>query len=393
MRKFFKENKKLLDTMAVITMWICVMIAFYFIVKTPQNFLDAVKTAISAIGKVINPILVGLLIAYLLYRPSRSMTKLLMKIKFFAKRENVANAVSVLLVFIIALSFLVAFLFLIIPNAIESIAILVERLSELEVPAKNFIDKAYENEIVRDILRLFNIDTNSAQKGSDVLVKLLSKGKSIFAALGGYVYAFVTNLGSFLYNFFIGFIIAIYVNIDYKVLLNQFDRLFRCITGKHYERLEYVVKLFDRTFYDYFGSKVITSGVIGLMAYVICLIFRIQYGATIGVIVAVTNLIPIFGPWIGGIFCVLITLLSGFKKALIVAVMIILLQQFDSSFIGPRILGPKIDLNGFWVFVSVIVMGSIGGVLGMLISMPLFSVLQVLITEAVDKKLGSEDGN
>ena len=81
--------------------------------------------------------------------------------------------------------------------------------------------------------------------------------------------------------------------------------------------------------------------------------------------------------------------LSGLKKAIIVAVMIVLLQQFDSNYIGPRILGPKIDLNGFWVFVSVIVMGSIGGVLGMLISMPLFSVLQVLIGEAVEKKLAA----
>ena len=162
-----------------------------------------------------------------------------------------------------------------------------------------------------------------------------------------------------------------------------------CITGKHYERLKYIAELSDKTFYNYFEAKVVTSFVIGFMGYVLCLIFRIQYAATIGIIVAVTNLIPIFGPWMGGIFCVLFTLLSGLKKAIIVAVMIVLLQQFDSNYIGPRILGPKIDLNGFWVFVSVIVMGSIGGVLGMLISMPLFSVLQVLIGEAVEKKLAA----
>ncbi len=390
MKKFIEENKKIFEIMILVTICICIIIAFYSISQNPQGFFDWLKAAFTEIGKLFNPILVGLLIAYLLYRPCRALTKQLMKLKYYKNKEEKANTLSVLLVFILTLAFLVAFMFMIIPNTVESISTLVGRLAELEKPAKELVDRIYENEIVKDVLKVFNIDATSGEKkGSEVLVGLLTKGKTFFTAIGGFAYVFVSNLGSFLYNFFIGFIIAIYVNLDYKHLMKQFKKIIMCITGKHYEYLKYVAELSDRTFYNYFEAKVVTSFVIGFMGYIICLIFRIQYAATIGIIVAVTNLIPIFGPWLGGIFCVLFTLLSGLKKAIIVAVMIILLQQFDSNFIGPRILGPKIDLNGFWVFVSVIVMGSIGGVLGMLISMPLFSVLQVLIGEAIEKKLAA----
>ena len=390
MKKFIEENKKVFEIMISVTLCICAVIAFYSIAQNPQGFFEWLGTAISSIGKLVNPILVGLLIAYLLYRPCRALTRQLMKLKYYKNKEEKANTLSVLLVFILTLAFLVAFMFMIIPNTVESITTLVGRLAELEKPAKDLVDRLYENEIVKDVLRVFNIDAASGEEnGSEVLVGLLSKGKTLFTAVGGFAYIFVSNLGSFLYNFFIGFIIAIYVNLDYKHLMRQFKKIIMCITGKHYERLKYIAELSDKTFYNYFEAKVVTSFVIGFMGYVLCLIFRIQYAATIGIIVAVTNLIPIFGPWVGGIFCVLFTLLSGLKKAIIVAVMIVLLQQFDSNYIGPRILGPKIDLNGFWVFVSVIVMGSIGGVLGMLISMPLFSVLQVLIGEAVEKKLAA----
>ena len=152
-----------------------------------------------------------------------------------------------------------------------------------------------------------------------------------------------------------------------------------------------VAHLTDRTFGRFFIGKIFDSLIIGVLSFVVFWIFRMPYYPLLSVIVCITNVIPYFGPIIGAIPCVILVMTDSIAKATLLAVLILIIQQLDGNVIGPKILGNATGLSSLWVVVSITVIGSFFGFVGMLIAVPLFSVLYTLVkekTELVLKKRG-----
>ena len=145
------------------------------------------------------------------------------------------------------------------------------------------------------------------------------------------------------------------------------------------------------TFESFIGGKLIDSMIIGVICYFGCIILGINYPVLISVIVGVTNVIPFFGPYIGGIAGALLLVLIEPIQALIFLIFVILLQQFDGNILGPRILGGSTGLSSFWVIFSITFFGGLWGVVGWLIGVPVFAVFYALVSRITNHYLRKKE--
>ena len=149
-------------------------------------------------------------------------------------------------------------------------------------------------------------------------------------------------------------------------------------------------KIFGKVVY----GKIIDSLLIGVLCFIGMSIFGFDYAALMSVIVAITNIVPMFGPIVGAVVTIFIMLVINPIEAVWFAIFLLILQQIDGNFIGPKILGNSIGISGFWIMASVIVGSGLFGFWGMLLAVPVFSTLYVLLTRHVNSrivKVGKQD--
>ncbi len=402
MKNFFGSDKRYRNIALGIIYSILAIILGYEIITNLSKIITTVTGFIADMFRTLAPVLYGAVIAYLLYKPCLKLNDIfLKKTKFLAKKPKLAKVLSVLMVNLAALLIIALLLYTVIPNTVSSITQIASRSSEIVEPVQKYLNSLEDDELVVEALKLFNIDLNDLAS-SEGITKLLAIGQKILDSVGNYLITFVVDMGTFLYNFIFGFVIAIYINMESRELLNQFTKLTKAVFGGFYGKVSEVAIYADKMFFGYLTGKLISSAIIGVIAYILCLIFKVRYALLTGVVLCVTNLIPIFGPWLGAIPCVLFALMSGIRYAIIVVIIVVLMQQLDNNIIGPKIIGDKVNLSGFWILVSIIVCGKLWGLIGMVTAIPLFAVIKMVAGKAVnarlkaleDKKLAadSEDG-
>ncbi len=137
----------------------------------------------------------------------------------------------------------------------------------------------------------------------------------------------------------------------------------------------------NRNLSGFFSGKIIDSAIIGVLTFVLMSLLKLSYAPLISIIVGVTNIIPVFGPFIGAIPGIIILLFLEPVQALIFAILILFIQQLDGNVIGPKILGDSIGMDALWVLFSIVVCGDLFGLVGMVIGVPLFATVISLVKE------------
>ena len=137
----------------------------------------------------------------------------------------------------------------------------------------------------------------------------------------------------------------------------------------------------NRNLSGFFTGKIIDSAIIGVLTYALMRLLKLQYPEMISIIVGVTNIIPVFGPFIGAIPGILVLLMAEPLQALEFAVLILFIQQLDGNVIGPKILGDSIGISALWVLFAIVVFGDLFGLVGMVIGVPLFATILSLVKE------------
>lgn len=193
---------------------------------------------------------------------------------------------------------------------------------------------------------------------------------------------------NFLMNIVLGIIISIYILYSRESLIANAKKalyaLFKTETATQFIKdTQYV----NHTFGGYITGMILDSVNIGIMCYIGALILNLPYALLISVIVAVTNVIPFFGPYLGGVPSAFLILLVDPLKALYFVIFIFLLQQLDGNVIAPRILGGSTGLTGFMVVVSITIGGGLFGIPGMLIGVPVCAVLCTIIKNYIEGRL------
>ena len=202
----------------------------------------------------------------------------------------------------------------------------------------------------------------------------------------------VLKVLNFLLDFLIGIIVAVYLLLSRKKFAKQGVMIVRSSLPKRWADLVLEeIAFVDKMFGGFIDGKIVDSGIIGLLCYFGCLIFKFPNPLLVSAIVGITNVIPFFGPFIGAVPATLLIMLVDPIKGLWFILFVFGLQQLDGNVIGPKILGDRTGLSSFWVLFGIILFGGLWGLVGMVVAVPLVAVLYDLIKRVVFRGLRKQN--
>lgn len=369
-----KYNTIALYTLLVIAAGVCIIMA---VVK-----IDAVASFFSKVLTILRPFIWGFAIAYILNPLMGSMERLLSKISRNRLHARPKRYISILLAYLISLAALFIFFRIVIPQIGQSLSALAKQipgwLENLRLLALDLIDK-YDLE---------NLPTATIDKIIATAEGIVQDFTVKLPAMVPQLLQMTMNLTAGIINVLIGVIISIYLLMEKELFFAHIKKILSALFSSR--RVDHVLAITHKShaiFSGFIIGKLLDSLIIGLLCLFFMTLFHWPYAMLISVIVGVTNVIPYFGPFFGAIPSILILLIADPLTALWFAIFILLLQQLDGNVIGPKILGDSTGLSPFWVIFAITVFGSLMGVPGMFIGVPLFAVIYSLVAEFTEYRL------
>ncbi len=351
---------------------------------------EYIANFIKTIVTILMPFIYGLALAYVMNPIVRFIDNNVYKIilKKIFKKKNTGKASRVLSLFtstILFVGILVTCISFLIPEVIKSLQMLATNINVYLSNSKELLIKLFGgSQEFRDFIN------NNYGRFSEFLNSWLNNGtfNDFMTILGNSIFGTL----KFLYNLIIGYIISIYVLFDKEKFKAQIKKLLYTFFDN--ERVNIILENFnytDKVFGGFFSGKLVDSLIIGILCFFIMVWFKMPYALVISVIVGVTNIIPYFGPFIGAIPSAFLILLVDPGKCVGFLIFIFILQQIDGNIIGPKILGGKTGLSSFWVLFSLLIFGGLFGMVGMIIGVPIFSILYSFVNGLIKKKLESKN--
>lgn len=361
------------DIKKLVIMAIVLIFAFIYI--------SEIWSFIKFIIKVFMPFIIGLAIAFVLNVLMNTIEN-----KWFKKwkvKANVKRPISLLISIAIVLSFIVLLLLLIIPNLQNTIELFADSIP------------AYSRSL-QNLLNDWKIDSNVINEIKEVLDSLgttladyikNNSNKVIDVTLG-----IASNVVTGFVNITIGFVFAIYFLAQKEKIASQFSKVMDAyLSNKKISKIKEIATLSNKVFSHFVSGQCIEAIIIGILCFFGMVVLRLPYASTISVLVGFTALIPVFGAFIGTIFGAFLIFMVSPLQAIIFVMFIIILQQLEGNLIYPKVVGKSVGLPGIWVLVAVSVGASINGVLGMLLSVPICSIIYSIL--ATNVKIRLEDKN
>ena len=346
---------------------------------------QSVAGIINAFLKVLSPFILGFCIAFILNPLVEWIQKNICNKLLRLKKEKPAHIVSMILTYILIIGLLAWLLMVVIPQIYFSLVDLIDLIS-----AQYFVIVKKLDELPEE---WHNINLEYI---SDMI-------KNYIPQLVTYITGITTNLIPLLYNtsitviktlvnILMGIIISIYMLGDKENLMKTARRFVSVIIPSRISRRFFEVSHESvNIFSSYVIGKTVDSIIIGIITFIIMNIFRLNFSLLISVCVGVTNMIPYFGPFIGGAVGAVILLIQSPLSAVIFAVLILVIQQFDGLYLGPKILGQSTGLKPLWVIFAILAGGSMFGVMGMLIGVPTVAVLSYILNIFIEHRMDSRD--
>ncbi|MGT2785658.1 AI-2E family transporter [Streptococcus merionis] len=290
-----------------------------------------------------------------------------------------SRPLTLLLAYATFLVLLIILLGIVIPELIDSIQTLIASAPRA---IQNLIEVVQENEWLNThINEFFGSDASNG-----LVERVNAYATEILNGTGTFLLGLltsVTDIFSALLNIFMALIFSVYVLVSKEELGSQIRRLIKTYLPSFYEPFENVRKVFHESFRNFFTGQMTEAVILGVLVFLGMTLFKFPYASTIGILVGFTNMFPIIGAYIGGIVGMILVMTQSFSQALWFLVFIVVLQQIESNLIYPRVVGNSVGLPGMWVIVAVTVGGALGGIFGMLVSVPFFASLYKLIRQDV----------
>lgn len=356
-------------------------ISFYFAM---QNF-DMIADYIGKVLGILKPFLVGIAIAYLLWRPLKFIESLLEKFIFRGKvSKGNRRIVGVVVLYLIAAVVIVSLFSFVLPQIIESLTALTNNLPGYFESIKQSLDT---------ILRNSGMDGDIYQFVSDLIGDLSQMMMQITAKVLPMLIDLSVGVTSTILNTFLAIVVSIYCLVDKETFFAKNRKCMHALLPQQLiGQITRIVTIFDDTFGRYFVGQLTDAVIVGSICFVMMLTFKFPFALLISVIVMCTNVIPYVGPFIGavpGTFIILMT--GGLGPACGFVLMIFVLQQIDGNILVPKIIGDSIGISGFWVLFAVMVGGGLFGFIGVLLGVPSLSVIFKLIKAYSEKKLRQKE--
>ena len=345
------------------------------------NFSNLISGVKSIIG-IISPFIVGIAIAFVLNLVMKIFEEKIFNFlsdKKYKKYLKFKRPLSVFFTFITVFLVILSLISFIIPQLIDSISKLTNAVPSYMKSFEIFISKyVTHTEILNTVWNNF-----------------LSAWKEVIQFTGQVLASSLTSVvnitvgfTSGLFNFILSIIFSIYMLLNKEDLqLGMKKVLYSFIRKSFADRVIRLGKISNEVFSSYIGGQFIEAIIIGVLCFIGMIILRMPYSLLISVLIAVTALIPIFGAFIGTIPSAFIILIIDPMKAIWFVIFIIVLQQVEGNLIYPKVVGGSIGLPPIWVMLAMIIGGNAFGFIGILLGIPIFSVVYKVFKEIVDKRL------
>lgn len=340
---------------------------------------DSTINAISNILEMLSPFLIGIFIAYIMNPLVNVIDKFLFKIRL--KKTSLRRGISIFISYIVVLGIIAFCISVIIPELYLSLKSVYSGLQKNFDKLITYIDKLNE--------KYPEIDISFASKlikdnSSNFLSMIQNSVNTLIPMLYGISVIVIKSA----INIIIAIMVSCYMLIDKKRLLLNFKKIiFATLKKERAEKFITTLKDCNKIFGQFVIGKTIDSTIIGFLCFFFMKILRLDYTMLISVIVGITNMIPYFGPYIGAIPGILILLTISWKHALVFSIMILILQQFDGLYLGPKILGQSTGLRPVWIIFAITVGGWLFGPVGMFLGVPTFGIISYLFNRIITKKL------
>lgn len=355
--------------------FLAIVLVFAFI------YIKKIWQFITFIIKIFMPFIIGLAIAFVINVLMNTIEK--KWLKKWNTKSNIKRVISLLLSIILVISFIIFLLLLIIPNLQNTIALFAD---SIPIYSQN----------LENILNNWQIDTNIVTEINDILNTLgdnlaeyikNNSNQVLETTLG-----IASNVVTGFINITIGFVFAIYFLAQKERIASQFSKLMAAyIPQKRIDKINEIAALANKIFSHFVSGQCLEAIIIGILCFIGMVLLRLPYAPTISVLIGFTALIPVFGSLIGTIFGAFLIFMISPIQAVIFVMYIIILQQLEGNLIYPKVVGKSVGLPGIWVLVAVTVGASINGVLGMLLSVPICSIIYSIVATNVKYRLEEKD--
>ncbi len=377
-----KKDNKYFKLGLTLLMVIVVSVLFFVILTNLKTVGAGVKKLLGIVSSVIY----GFAFAYIM-NPIMVATERLVN-RIFSKGNiteralrRLSRALGVITALIVFISVVYGLLAMVVPRMIDS---LIELFSPENLDSYYQKITAWINNVTRDT------PLEEWVRNNDVLLKLqewITKKIDVVAAINTAalsVYGFAKSV----FSMIIGIVVAVYLLISKEKFLAQAKKIVvASFRQSRADRLMEIGRLANKSLGGFLVGKLIDSLIIGILSYIGMTILRLPYALISSVFVGLSNIIPFFGPIIGIVIGGVLILLQSPVQALYFVIFEFALQQVDGNIIGPRILGERLGISDFWILVSITVFGGLFGFPGMLLGVPVFTVIYAIIAQNVNESL------
>lgn len=370
-----KKNMKKLCKLLVFAAFLCLVVIY----------IKEVAGMVVTLLDIVKPFIIGAAMAFVLNIPMRFIEK-----HCFGKSQNkyvlkLKRPLSILLTLMAVLLLLTFVILIIVPQITETVIELGHRIP------------VFVNQVILDAERIF-AENPQLLAELQKLEKIKVDWGSMISMVGGFLKNGVGNVvtstvnaaGSIIggvINVFVAFVFAIYLLSGKEKLGSQADRTMKAfLSAKMYAWVKKVLVILNRNFSSFITGQCMEAVILGMMFVIVMSVSGFPYAVLIGVLIMVTALIPIVGAFIGCAVGTFLIMIDDPVKAIWFLILFLVLQQIEGNLIYPHVVGSSVGLPSIWVLVAVSVGGSMMGVLGMLVFIPLVSTLYVLVREAVNAR-------
>lgn len=371
-----EKNKKTIIELIIFT----VVIIFAFV------NIEALWGFITYIIKIFMPFIIGVMIAFVLNVLLNVVENKLFK-KLNEKNgkvwKKIKRPTSLITTFIIIIALIAFILGLLIPQLQNTATIFTENFDSYKKESIKILDKIGIDD--KDIKVL---NKNIEKIKGEVTSYVGDNKQEIVQTTFGVASSVVGTITSLV----LGIVFAIYILLKKEDLARQSRKVLKAyFPEKKEKRIREIANLSNKTFGNFISGQCLEALIIGVLCFIGMFILQIPYASTISVLVGFTALIPVFGAFIGTVIGAFLILMVDPTKAIIFIIFILILQQLEGNLIYPKVVGKSVGLPGIWVMVAVTVGASIAGVLGMLLSVPICSVLYSILKTDVNNRIDQKN--
>ncbi|MBE7040061.1 MAG: AI-2E family transporter [Ruminococcaceae bacterium] len=340
--------------------------------------IEAISDFVKMIINVLMPFIAGGAIAFVVNVPMRRIEKLFPK-----KMGRIKRPIAYILTLVCLCAVLAFALFVIIPDISRTIANLALQVpGAIETVKRFFEDVMGNNPQIENVIKNINIDFDALGRQA---ISILQNSATGILNISVNI---ISNVVSGILSFVIAFMFSIYILMQKEKLSRQAKKvIYSYLPVSVSDKFIKVMKMSNKVFSNFISGQCIEALILGFIFFVILSILKFPYALLICVVISISALVPVVGAFIGCIVGALLLLMVNPLEALIFIIIFIVVQQIEGNLIYPHVVGSSVGLPSIWVLVAVTLGAGLYGVMGILIFIPLCSVIYALFKESVSDRL------